>query len=55
MTAPAAPIRSSVVGAIGRRPEIANSTISAATPSAQSAAIAAPSKPAARQSRAEKP
>ena len=54
---PAAPIISSTVGWKngGSRPETANSTISAITPSAHSAAIAVPSSPAPRHCSAEKP
>ena len=56
-TAPQAPTNSSTVGSKngGSRACIANSTISAATPSPHSAAITVPSKPAARHCTAEKP
>ena len=53
----AAPIISSTVGVKngGSRACTANSTISAATPSAHSAAMTVPSRPAARHCSAEKP
>ena len=55
ITAPAAPTRMSVVGAIGSRAETANKTISASTPSAHKAPIVVPSKPSLCQSMVEKP
>ena len=55
--APAAPIMINTIGvnAGGKRPETANNTISAATPSAHNAAMAVPSRPAPLHCSAEKP